>query len=127
MSQRSPETSALPRTPDGSIDAAMSATPTYIPSPTPDLARIDRALISVSDKEGLVDLGKALAAHGIEILSTGGSAKALRDAGLKVIEVSDHTGFPEIMDGRVKTLQPSLHRGLLARRADAGPQNALSG
>ena len=83
-------------------------------------------MISVSDKEGLVDLGRALAAHGIEILSTGGSAKALRDAGLKVVEVSDHTGFPEIMDGRVKTLQPSIHGGILARRTDAGHQKAMS-
>jgi phosphoribosylaminoimidazolecarboxamide formyltransferase / IMP cyclohydrolase len=103
----------------------MSATPTYIPSPTPDLARIERALISVSDKAGLVDLGKALAAHGIEILSTGGSAKALREAGLKVVEVSDHTGFPEIMDGRVKTLQPSIHGGILARRTHAGHKKAM--
>ena len=84
----------------------MSASTQYVPSPTPDLARVQRALISVSDKEGLLELGKALAAHGVEILSTGGSAKSLRDAGLKVVEVSDHTGFPEIMDGRVKTLQP---------------------
>jgi phosphoribosylaminoimidazolecarboxamide formyltransferase/IMP cyclohydrolase len=104
----------------------MSAAPQYVPSPTPDLARIERALISVSDKQGLIELGKALAAHGIEILSTGGSAKALRDAGLKVVEVSDHTGFPEIMDGRVKTLQPSIHGGILARRTDAGHQKAMS-
>ena len=104
----------------------MSANPRYVPSPTPDLARIERALISVSDKEGLVELGKALAGHGIEILSTGGSAKALRDAGLKVVEVSDHTGFPEIMDGRVKTLQPAIHGGILARRTDAGHQKAMS-
>ena len=83
-------------------------------------------MISVSDKEGLVELGKALAAHGVEILSTGGSAKSLRDAGLKVVEVSDHTGFPEIMDGRVKTLQPSIHGGILARRTDAGHQKAMS-
>jgi phosphoribosylaminoimidazolecarboxamide formyltransferase/IMP cyclohydrolase len=103
----------------------MSANPHYVPSPTPDLARIERALISVSDKEGLVELGTALAAHGIEILSTGGSAKALREAGLKVVEVSDHTGFPEIMDGRVKTLQPSIHGGILARRTDAGHQKAM--
>ena len=82
----------------------MSASPHHVPSPTPDLARIGRALISVSDKQGLVELGQALAAHNVEILSTGGSAKALRDAGLKVVEVSEHTGFPEIMDGRVKTL-----------------------
>ncbi|MBS0521513.1 MAG: bifunctional phosphoribosylaminoimidazolecarboxamide formyltransferase/IMP cyclohydrolase, partial [Proteobacteria bacterium] len=98
----------------------------YTPSPTPDLARIERALISVSDKAGLVELGKALAAHGVEILSTGGSAKALRDAGLKVTEVSDHTGFPEIMDGRVKTLQPSIHGGILARRTDEGHRKAMS-
>jgi phosphoribosylaminoimidazolecarboxamide formyltransferase/IMP cyclohydrolase len=104
----------------------MSASPTYVASPTPDLAKIERALISVSDKEGLVELGKALAARGIEILSTGGSAKSLRDAGLKVIEVSDHTGFPEIMDGRVKTLQPSIHGGILARRTDAGHKKAMS-
>ena len=104
----------------------MSAAPRYVPSPTPDLARIERALISVSDKTGLIELGKALAGHGIEILSTGGSAKALRDAGLKVVEVSDHTGFPEIMDGRVKTLQPSIHGGILARRTDAGHKKAMS-
>ena len=104
----------------------MSAAPHYVPSPTPDLARIERALISVSDKEGLVELGKALAAHGVEILSTGGSAKALRDAGLKVVEVSDHTGFPEIMDGRVKTLQPTIHGGILARRTDAGHKKAMA-
>ena len=104
----------------------MSAAPHYVPSPTPDLARIERALISVSDKEGLVELGKALAGHGVEILSTGGSAKALRDAGLKVVEVSDHTGFPEIMDGRVKTLQPTIHGGILARRTDAGHKKAMA-
>ena len=104
----------------------MSASPRYVPSPTPDLAKIERALISVSDKEGLIELGKALAGHGIELLSTGGSAKALRDAGLKVVEVSDHTGFPEIMDGRVKTLQPSIHGGILARRTDAGHKKAMA-
>jgi phosphoribosylaminoimidazolecarboxamide formyltransferase / IMP cyclohydrolase len=103
----------------------MSAAPTYVPSPTPDLAPIKRALISVSDKTGLVELGKALAARGVAILSTGGSAKSLRDAGVEVIEVSDHTGFPEIMDGRVKTLQPSIHGGILARRTDAGHAKAL--
>jgi phosphoribosylaminoimidazolecarboxamide formyltransferase/IMP cyclohydrolase len=68
---------------------------------------IRRALISVSDKTGLVEFGKFLAGSGVEILSTGGSAKALRDAGVPVTEVSDHTGFPEIMDGRVKTLHPT--------------------
>jgi len=103
----------------------MSAA-TYVPSPTPDLAPVKRALISVSDKAGLVELGKALGGHGVEILSTGGSAKALREAGVKVVEVSDHTGFPEIMDGRVKTLQPSIHGGILARRTDAGHQQAMA-
>jgi phosphoribosylaminoimidazolecarboxamide formyltransferase/IMP cyclohydrolase len=77
---------------------------------------IRRALISVSDKSGLADLGRNLAGGGVEILSTGGSAAALRAAGVDVIEVSDFTGFPEIMDGRVKTLQPAIHGGLLAVR-----------
>src|SRR5204862_2715989 len=106
-------------------NARMSAATQYAPSPTPDLAPIKRALISVSDKAGLVQLGKALAGHGVEILSTGGSAKALRDAGVKVVEVSDHTGFPEIMDGRAKTLQPAIHGGILARRTDEGHAAAL--
>ncbi|WP_204112806.1 bifunctional phosphoribosylaminoimidazolecarboxamide formyltransferase/IMP cyclohydrolase [Shimia biformata] len=77
---------------------------------------IRRALISVSDKTGLIDLGKALAERGVELLSTGGSAKAMRDAGLEVKDVSEITGFPEMMDGRVKTLHPKVHGGLLALR-----------
>jgi phosphoribosylaminoimidazolecarboxamide formyltransferase/IMP cyclohydrolase len=77
---------------------------------------IRRALISVSDKTGLLDLARALSAHGAEILSTGGSARALRDAGIAVREVSEHTGFPEILDGRVKTLVPQIHGGILGRR-----------
>jgi phosphoribosylaminoimidazolecarboxamide formyltransferase/IMP cyclohydrolase len=81
-----------------------------------DLVVPRRALLSVSDKTGLVPLAQALAARGIELLSTGGSARALREAGVPVIEVSDHTGFPEILDGRVKTLVPQIHGGLLARR-----------
>ncbi|MEO9649467.1 MAG: bifunctional phosphoribosylaminoimidazolecarboxamide formyltransferase/IMP cyclohydrolase [Roseobacter sp.] len=81
-----------------------------------DLVPLRRALLSVSDKTGLVDLGKALSAHGVELLSTGGTAKALRDAGLDVKDVSDVTGFPEMMDGRVKTLHPVVHGGLLALR-----------
>ncbi len=85
----------------------------------PNIVPIGRALISVSDKTGLVAFGQALAAKGIEILSTGGSAKALRDAGVPVKDVSDHTGFPEIMDGRVKTLVPQIHGGILGRRDDA--------
>jgi phosphoribosylaminoimidazolecarboxamide formyltransferase/IMP cyclohydrolase len=81
-----------------------------------DIVRIRRALISVSDKTGLVEFARALEAHGVEILSTGGSAKALRDAGVPAREVSDHTGFPEILDGRVKTLVPQVHGGILGRR-----------
>ena len=81
-----------------------------------DIAPIRRALISVSDKAGLVPFAQALVAAGVEILSTGGSAKALRDAGVPVKEVSEHTGFPEILDGRVKTLVPQIHGGILGRR-----------
>ncbi|HEY8514490.1 MAG TPA: bifunctional phosphoribosylaminoimidazolecarboxamide formyltransferase/IMP cyclohydrolase [Candidatus Binatia bacterium] len=77
---------------------------------------IKRALLSVSDKTGLVELARGLAAHGVELLSTGGTAKAIRDAGLPVKEVSEHTGFPEMLDGRVKTLHPKIHGGLLGRR-----------
>ncbi|MCP4206373.1 MAG: bifunctional phosphoribosylaminoimidazolecarboxamide formyltransferase/IMP cyclohydrolase, partial [Shimia sp.] len=81
-----------------------------------DLQPIRRALISVSDKTGLIDLAKALSDRGVELLSTGGSAKAMRDAGLAVKDVADVTGFPEMMDGRVKTLHPKVHGGLLALR-----------
>jgi phosphoribosylaminoimidazolecarboxamide formyltransferase/IMP cyclohydrolase len=80
---------------------------------------IRRALLSVSDKTGIVDLAKGLAEHGVELVSTGGTAKALRDAGLEVRDISDLTGFPEMMDGRVKTLHPVVHGGLLAVRDDA--------
>ncbi len=76
-----------------------------------------RAILSVSDKTGLIPFGKALAARGFELVSTGGTAKALSDAGLPVINVSDVTGFPEMMDGRVKTLHPKIHGGILARRS----------
>jgi len=85
---------------------------------------IKRALLSVSDKTGLVELGKALSGKGVELVSTGGTAKALRDAGLTVKDVSDLTGFPEMMDGRVKTLHPKVHGGLLAVRDD--PHHAAS-
>src|SRR5688572_14097277 len=77
---------------------------------------ITRALISVSGKSGLVDFARALAVHGIELVSTGGTRKALTDAGLDVVEISELTGFPEMMDGRVKTLHPKVHGGLLAIR-----------
>ncbi len=81
-----------------------------------DLIPIRRALLSVSDKQGVVEFAKALASHGVELLSTGGTAKLLAQAGLPVIEVGDYTGFPEMMDGRVKTLHPKVHGGILARR-----------
>ena len=83
---------------------------------------IRRALLSVSDKAGLLDLARALAAHGAELLSTGGSARALREAGIPVREVAEHTGFPEILDGRVKTLVPQIHGGILGRRGDPAHQ-----
>jgi phosphoribosylaminoimidazolecarboxamide formyltransferase / IMP cyclohydrolase len=82
----------------------------------PDLVPIRRALLSVSDKAGIIELATALAARGIALVSTGGTAKTLRDAGLPVSDVSDLTGFPEMMDGRVKTLHPKVHGGLLADR-----------
>ncbi|MFM9127422.1 MAG: bifunctional phosphoribosylaminoimidazolecarboxamide formyltransferase/IMP cyclohydrolase, partial [Solirubrobacterales bacterium] len=74
-----------------------------------------RALLSVSDKEGIVEFARGLAAMGVEIVSTGGTAAALAEAGLEVRAIDDLTGFPEIMDGRVKTLNPKLYAGLLAR------------
>ncbi len=88
-------------------------------------AIIRRALVSVSDKTGLVEFGKFLSDNGVEIISTGGSAKVLNDAGIPVVEVSEHTGFPEIMDGRVKTLQPTIHGGLLAVRGNAEHEAAM--
>ncbi|MGH7277617.1 MAG: bifunctional phosphoribosylaminoimidazolecarboxamide formyltransferase/IMP cyclohydrolase, partial [Candidatus Rokuibacteriota bacterium] len=78
--------------------------------------KVARALISVHDKTGVVDFARGLAALGVDILSTGGTAKLLRDAGLRIRDVSDVTGFPEMLDGRVKTLHPNVHGGILARR-----------
>ena len=78
--------------------------------------KISRALLSVSDKTGLIDFAKGLAGHGVTLISTGGTAKSLRDAGLTVLDVSEITNFPEMMDGRVKTLHPNVHGGLLALR-----------
>ena len=80
--------------------------------------KIQRALISVSDKTGITEFAQGLSALGIEILSTGGTARLLADAGIPVVEVSDYTGFPEMMDGRVKTLHPKIHGGLLALRTN---------
>jgi len=83
------------------------------------MAVIKTALISVSNKKDIVEFAKALTRIGVGILSTGGTAKALRDAGVSVKEVSEHTGFPEMLDGRVKTLHPKIHGGLLCRRDNA--------
>ncbi|MXP64679.1 bifunctional phosphoribosylaminoimidazolecarboxamide formyltransferase/IMP cyclohydrolase [Roseomonas sp. M0104] len=83
-----------------------------------DIVTLRRALISVHDKTGLLDFARFLAGQGVEILSTGGTARMLREGGITVVDVSDHTGFPEILDGRVKTLVPQIHGGLLGRRAD---------
>ena len=87
---------------------------------------ISRALISVSDKSGLAAFGKFLAEAGIELLSTGGTAKTLRDAGLAVKDVSEHTGFPEMLDGRVKTLHPKVHGGILGMRGNAAHLDAMA-
>ena len=88
---------------------------------------IARALISVSDKTGLIDFARALARHKVRLLSTGGTSKALKEAGLAVTEVSAHTGFPEILDGRVKTLHPMIHGGILANRDDPKHRTAMEG
>ena len=80
---------------------------------------VRRALLSVSDKTGLLELARALSALNIHLLSTGGTAKTLREAGIAVQDVSEVTGFPEIMDGRVKTLHPKIHGGLLGRNGTA--------
>ena len=80
------------------------------------MIKISRALISVSDKTGVLEFAKTLRQFGIEILSTGGTAKMLADAGVAVTEVGDYTGFPEMLDGRVKTLHPKIHGGILFRR-----------
>src|SRR6201995_51553 len=89
------------------------------------LRPIRRALLSVSDKSGLIDFAKGLAKHGTMLISTGGTAKALRDAGLTVIDVSEVTQSPEMMDGRVKTLHPKIHGGLLALRDKADHAEAM--
>ncbi len=78
--------------------------------------KVSTALISVTDKSGMVDFARSLEGLGIEILSTGGTARTIRDGGVKVLDISEYTGFPEMMDGRVKTLHPKVHGGLLGRR-----------
>ena len=88
--------------------------------------KITRALLSVSDKTGLIDFARALHGHGVELVSTGGTARAIAEAGLPVREVAELTGFPEMMDGRVKTLHPSVHGGILARRDLASHTDAMA-
>src|SRR5215475_9326189 len=90
-----------------------------------DIVRIGRALLSVSDKAGLVDLARVLKSLGVDLLSTGGTAAALNAAGFAVVDVAQITGFPEIMDGRVKTLHPRVHGGLLAIRSEPAHQAAM--
>ncbi len=92
----------------------------------PDIVEVKRALISVSDKTGIIEFAKALDNMGIELVSTGGTARAIAEAGIAVRDVSDLTGFPEIMDGRVKTLHPAVHGGLLAVRTDKEHQKAMA-
>src|SRR5580698_9661135 len=90
-----------------------------------DIVRIGRALLSVSDKTGLLDLARALEPFGVDLLSTGGTASALNAAGFAVVDVAQITGFPEMMDGRVKTLHPRVHGGLLAIRSEPAHQAAM--
>src|SRR5271154_1073244 len=89
-------------------------------------SRIQRAILSVTDKTGLVDFARQLSALGIELISTGGTAKLLRDSGIVVKDISELTGFPEMLDGRVKTLHPKVHGGILHRREDSGHRAAVA-
>lgn len=82
------------------------------------MSKIERAIISVTDKTGVVDFARSLAGFGVQILSTGGTAKAMRDGGVMVTDISEYTGFPEMLDGRVKTLHPKVHGGLLGMRSN---------
>ncbi len=94
-------------------------------APSASLKRINRALLSVTDKTGLVDFARLLAAHGVELVSTGGTARALRDQGLAVLDISELTGFPEMLDGRVKTLHPKVHGGILHIRGNSAHRSAV--
>ena len=86
---------------------------------------VKRALMSVSDKTGLADFARGLVAAGVQILSTGGTRKHLESQGIPVQDISDYTGFPEMMDGRLKTLHPKVHGGILCRRDNAEPPDAV--
>src|SRR5512132_2564774 len=88
--------------------------------------KIQRAILSVTDKTGLVDFARKLSGVGVELISTGGTAKLLRDSGITVKDISDLTGFPEMLDGRVKTLHPKVHGGILHRRADSAHRAAVA-
>src|SRR5450432_4274779 len=90
------------------------------------MAKIQRAILSVTDKSGLVDFAHKLVAFGVELVSTGGTAKLLRESGIPVRDISDLTGFPEMLDGRVKTLHPKVHGGILHRREDEGHLAAIA-
>src|SRR5258708_4105266 len=90
------------------------------------MVKIKRVLISVFNKDGLADFAKEIVSYGAEIVSTGGTAKALKDAGLKVEDVSNVTGFPEMLGGRVKTLHPAIHGGLLAIRGNKEHEEAIA-
>jgi phosphoribosylaminoimidazolecarboxamide formyltransferase / IMP cyclohydrolase len=107
-----------------SLTAPVSASaPSAAPSVS--LKKISRALLSVTDKTGLVDFARRLAAHGVELVSTGGTARALRDQGLAVLDISELTGFPEMLDGRVKTLHPKVHGGILHVRSNPHHRSAV--
>src|SRR5690348_17752368 len=90
------------------------------------MSKVQRAILSVTDKNGLVDFARRLAALGVELVSTGGTARQLREAGLKVRDISDLTGFPEMLDGRVKTLHPKVHGGILHLRSNEEHRRAVS-
>src|SRR5882762_8232569 len=90
------------------------------------MPKIQRAILSVTDKSGLVDFARKLVAFGVELVSTGGTAKLLRDSGIAVKDISELTGFPEMLDGRVKTLHPMVHGGILHRREDSGHRAAVA-
>ena len=90
------------------------------------MSKIVRALISVSNKSGVIELAQGLAALGVEILSTGGTAKALETAGVRVVQIEEHTGFPEMLDGRLKTLHPKIHGGILGQRDNPAHQQQMS-
>src|SRR5256885_16787817 len=88
--------------------------------------KIQRAILSVTDKSGLADFARKLSGMGVELISTGGTAKLLRDSGIEVKDISDLTGFPEMLDGRVKTLHPKVHGGILHRRPDPAHRAAVA-